>query len=48
MAASIKDVMEFFGRNGGTLKDFTAEWATLSDEAKAQLKEGIGNGTFTY
>ena len=49
MAASIKDVMEYFGRREGqTLKDFTVEWGALSDEDKAQLKEGLGDGSLNY
>jgi hypothetical protein len=48
-AATIKVVMDFFGRKQGqTLKDWTEEWKALPDEAKEQIKEGIGNGTLTY
>jgi hypothetical protein len=48
MAASLKDVMDFFGKNGGTLKDFRAEWEALTDQDKNDLKEGIGNGSLNY
>jgi len=48
-AATIKAVADYFGRKTGqTLKDWTEEWKALSDEAKEQIKEGIGNGTLTY
>jgi hypothetical protein len=48
-AATIKAIKEFFGlRPGDTLKSFTAEWASLSDQDKEQIREGIGNGTLTY
>ena len=43
--ASIKDVRDFFGMNAS---DMIAEWKLLSDQDKIQIKEGIGNGTFTY
>lgn len=51
MAASIKDVADFFRSGDGpkvTLKEFSDEWKALSDGDKAQLREGIGNGTLTY
>lgn len=47
-AATIKQVTDYFRREGQTLKEWTAEWNQLSEEEKAQLKEGIGNGTLTY
>ena len=43
--ASIGDVCRFFGMK---LADFRKEWAELSDEAKEQIRKGIGNGTYTY
>lgn len=47
--ATIKEVMEFFGRKEGQgLKEFTQEWMAMSDEDKAQIKAGIGDGTLNY
>jgi hypothetical protein len=46
--ASIKTVLDYFKRPGDTLKGFRAEWDALSEESRAQLREGIGNGTETY
>lgn len=39
------EVMRFFGMKAG---EFRAEWAKLTDTDKAQLKEGVTNGTLTY
>lgn len=47
-AATIKAVSDFLRKEGETLKEFTAQWNTLSDAEKAQIREGIGNGTYTY
>jgi hypothetical protein len=48
---TIKQVADFF-KTGDAERDrlanFTAEWKQLTDEDKAQLREGIGNGSFTY
>jgi hypothetical protein len=49
--ATIKQVSEFFKTGDPSrdaLKAFSAEWKALSDQDKADLKAGIGNGTFTY
>jgi hypothetical protein len=47
--ATIMQVKEFFGvLPGQTLKDFTNDWKALPDDAKAQIRAGIGNGSFTY
>lgn len=47
--ATIKQVSDFFGKlPGQTLKDFSAEWSALSEVEKAQIREGLGNGTLTY
>lgn len=43
--ATVKEVMAFFDIKAA---QFMKEWKELSAEAKEQLKEGIGNGTFTY
>lgn len=34
--------------NGYSISQFRKEWAELSDESKAQLKDGVENGTLTY
>lgn len=46
--ATLKQVTDYFRKEGQTLKGFTEEWKALSEEDKEQLKEGIGNGTLTY
>lgn len=46
--ASLKAVTEFFRKPGETLKGFTAEWQSLSDKDKEDLKKGLGDGTLTY
>lgn len=48
MAATIADVMNYFGRGEGGLTAWRAEWAALTPEDKEQLKTGIDNGTLTY
>lgn len=51
---TIKQIMDYFnadlsaGDPRKTLKSFSAEWKALSDEDKAQLKQGLTDGTFTY
>lgn len=51
---TIKQIMDFFNANleasdpRKTLKSFSAEWKALSDTDKAQIKEGLSNGTMTY
>ena len=46
MAVSpLKLIREYFGM---TLQEMKAEWAPLPAEVKAQLIEGITNGTETY
>lgn len=44
--ATLKQVKDFFGEEN-TAK-FAAEWRQLSEQDKADLRAGIGNGTFTY
>lgn len=46
--ATLKQVADFFKMPGKTLKEFSAEWARLTGDDKAQLKAGIGDGTLTY
>lgn len=43
--ATLKEVRDYFGING---KDMIAQWRNLTDDDKRQLREGLGNGTFTY
>jgi hypothetical protein len=44
--ATIKQIKDFFEESN--VGKFAKEYKELSDESKQQLKEGIGNGTFTY
>jgi hypothetical protein len=43
--ATLKETMAYFGISIG---QFGKEWKELTDEDKAQIKAGIGDGTFTY
>jgi hypothetical protein len=43
--ATLQQIMEFFGMPP---RVFRTEWADLTDTDKAQLREGIGNGSLTY
>lgn len=45
MAATIKEVMEFFGM---TPTEFKAEWSALTTQDKMDFKNGIGDGSLTY
>lgn len=44
-AANLGTVAKFFG---GNLAKFRKEWELLTLEDKTQIRNGIGNGTFTY
>lgn len=46
--ATIKQVSDFFKKDGQTLKEFSAEWRALPDADKAQIRAGIGDGSLTY
>jgi hypothetical protein len=50
--ATLKEVREFFDTLARpmALKDFRAEWQNggLTDQDKAELRAGIGNGSLTY
>jgi predicted nuclease of restriction endonuclease-like RecB superfamily len=46
--ATLKQVTEYFRREGETLKGFTEEWKQMSETDKTQIKQGLGNGTLTY
>jgi len=39
------DVMKFFGMKAG---EFRTEWSKLTPDDKAQLIEGVRNGSLTY
>lgn len=41
----MKEVMAYFEMK---ISDFRKEWAAMSETDKAQIKEGIANGTLTY
>lgn len=44
-----KVIKEFFGyKEGQGLREFAEEFKALSEQDKAQLAEGITNGTLTY
>jgi hypothetical protein len=43
--ATVKEIQAFFNVSAGTL---IKEWKQLSDTDKAQIKAGIGNGSYTY
>ena len=46
--ATVKDVYDYFKREGDTLKSFTIEWRNMSDQDKTDLKTGLSDGTFDY
>ena len=46
--ATLKEIADFFRLPGESLTKFGTEWKALTDEDKADLKQGIGNGTLTY
>jgi hypothetical protein len=47
-SATLKDVMNYFKKDGETTKDFTEQWKQLSDKDKDDLKKGLGDGTLNY
>lgn len=44
--ATVKEVKDFFGEK--SISKFTTEWKALTEQDRADLKNGIGNGTLTY
>lgn len=44
--ASLTDVQKYFGYTN--LAQFRKDWVELDDATKKDLRNGIGNGTFTY
>jgi len=51
---TIKQIMDYFNADldgsdpRKTLKSFSAEWKQLTDADKAQIKQGLADGTFDY
>jgi hypothetical protein len=45
---SIKAVADFFRLPGETLADFSKQWKQLTETDKAQLRQGIADGSLTY
>ncbi len=43
--AKLTEIMKFFGMTAST---FQRQWSKLTDTDKAQIRQGIGNGTMTY
>lgn len=43
---SVKDIKTALGYS--TLKEFSADWKTLTDQGKADIRGGIQNGSMTY
>lgn len=46
--ATLKQIADFLRKDGETLTQFAAEWKTLTDADKDQIKAGIGDGSLTY
>jgi hypothetical protein len=49
--ATMLDVFNYMSdnkTNGYKLASFKADWSKLTDQDKADLKAGIGDGTLTY
>jgi hypothetical protein len=44
--ATLMAVKEYFGYP--TLKAFSDDWKQMPEKDRKQIREGIGNGTFTY
>jgi hypothetical protein len=44
--ATLGQVKDFFGYP--TLAAFSADWKQVSNEDRAQIRAGIGDGTLTY
>lgn len=44
-AASMVEVMRYFGMKPA---EFRAQWGELSENDRNAIREGIGNGSFTY
>ena len=46
--ATLSDICKYFRLPSDTLRSIKSELDRLSDEDRAQIAEGIGNGTLTY
>lgn len=42
---TLKDMMAFFGMSAA---EFTREWKEMTPADKADIKNGLSNGTLTY
>ena len=47
-AATLKACADYLRKSNETLKEFTEQWKSLSDTDKEQIKQGIGDGTYSY
>lgn len=43
---NLNEIRQFFGITNVAL--FRKEWSELSDKDKAEIKEGLSNGSYTY
>lgn len=43
--STLLETMKYFGM---TSNEFRKEWQFLTEQDKAEIREGIGNGTETY
>lgn len=46
MAATLIEVRKFFDFED--MKQFRQEWTALTEDDRAQIREGLGNGSYTY
>jgi hypothetical protein len=42
---TLKDIMKYFGMSS---QEMTREWKALNEEDKAQIKNGLSDGSMTY
>ena len=47
---TLKDIMAYFGTDTRPMgpKEMTREWKSLTDKDKAQIKNGLADGSLTY
>lgn len=47
--ATLKEALDYFGKmEGQNLSDMRKEWMELTEADRAAIREGIGNGSYTY
>lgn len=49
--ANMSDIFKYFSdnkTNSYTMSDFRADWAKLTDQDKADLKQGLSDGSLNY